>query len=61
MPVVKMFGISPRTALDLRGKVILRHSDFLSEEQLRRQTFRTSSLVTVRMLLPPTFEDKGKG
>lgn len=37
------------------------HSDFLSEDQLRRQTFRTSSPVTVRMLLPPTFEDKGKG
>lgn len=51
----------PETSIDLRGRVILRQADFLSQDKLRSETFRTSSPVTVRMLLPPRFEENGKG
>ena len=51
----------PETSIDLRGRVILRQADFLSQDKLRSETFRTSSPATVRMLLPPRFEENGKG
>src|SRR6266853_4584966 len=51
----------PNTGIDLRGRVILRQPDFLSEDWIRKETFHTSSPVTVRMLLPPKFEENGKG
>ena len=51
----------PITGIDLRGRVILRDPDFLSEDRIRKESFHTSSPVTVRMLLPPKFEENGKG
>jgi len=51
----------PDTAIDLRGRVIVRQPDFLPEDRIRKESFHTSSPVTVRMLLPPKFEENGKG
>jgi len=51
----------PVSAMDLPGRAILRHSDFLSVEQLKRDNFRTNAPIRVRLLLPPSFEQNGKG
>lgn len=48
------------TALDLPGRVILRHADFLSAAGLS-ETFQTSKAIRVHLLLPPWFEQNGKG
>jgi len=50
----------PITALDLPGRVIIRHADFLSAEKLN-ETFYTTQSVRVHLLLPPWFEQNGKG
>jgi hypothetical protein len=50
----------PLTALDLPGRVIIRHSDFLSADKLK-EPFYTTRPVRVRLLLPPRFEENGKG
>jgi hypothetical protein len=48
------------TAMDLPGRVILRHADFLPPSGLT-ETFRTSKPIRVHLLLPPWFEQNGKG
>lgn len=50
----------PFTAMDLPGRAILRHADFLSAQHLQ-ETFRTSKPIRVHLLLPPWFEENGKG
>jgi hypothetical protein len=48
------------TAMDLPGRAILRHADFLPAEGLH-QRFRTTKAIRVHLLLPPWFEENGKG
>ncbi|HEX6823779.1 MAG TPA: hypothetical protein VF123_17100 [Candidatus Sulfotelmatobacter sp.] len=48
------------TAMDLPGRAILQHADFLPVDALKR-TFRTSKPMRVHLLLPPWFEQNGKG
>jgi len=50
----------PFTAMDLPGRVILRHADFLPTDKLI-ENFQTSKPVRVHLLLPPWFEQNGKG
>lgn len=50
----------PYTAMDLPGRVILRHADFLPIAALK-DSFHTSRAVRVHLLLPPWFEQNGKG
>jgi hypothetical protein len=51
----------PITALDLPGRALIRHADFIDPSQLRKETFRTSSPLRVRLVLPKSFEENGKG
>jgi hypothetical protein len=48
------------TAMDLPGRAILRHADFLPADALK-QRFRTTKAIRVHVLLPPWFEENGKG
>jgi hypothetical protein len=50
----------PISALDLPGRAIIRHADFLSPDELRRDRFCTNRPVRMRLLLPPSFEQNGK-
>lgn len=50
----------PFTAMDLPGRVILRHADFLSPAGLS-ESFHSSKPIRVHLLLPPWFEQNGKG
>jgi len=52
------------SALDLPGRAIVSHADFyggLQDAILQHQDFHTSIPLRVRVLLPPSFEDNGKG
>jgi hypothetical protein len=51
----------PMTALDLKGRAIVVHADFTDVDQLRRYRFVTSRPLRVHVLLPPRFEENGKG
>ncbi len=54
----------PLAALDLPGRAIVTHADFyggLQDAILQHQDFHTSIPLRVRVLLPPSFEDNGKG
>ncbi|WP_333411355.1 hypothetical protein [Microcoleus sp. F10-B6] len=54
----------PVAALDLPGRAIITHADFyggLQDTNLHRQAFYTSIPLRVHVLLPPRFEDNGKG
>lgn len=51
----------PIAALDLGERAIIEPADFKSLEQLRTITYLTNSPVRVHVLLPPHFEDDGKG
>src|SRR5205814_8767877 len=51
----------PITALDLPGRALIRHADFIDSSQLRKETFRTSRPLRVRLVLPKSFEENGKG
>jgi hypothetical protein len=51
----------PMTSLDLRGRAIVRHADFMTVEALRRDRFVAAGPLRVRALLPPRFEANGKG
>jgi hypothetical protein len=51
----------PMTSLDLRGRAIVRHADFMPIADLRRDRFITSRPLRVHVLLPPRFEANGKG
>ena len=53
--------VDPLTALDLPGRIIVRHADFIDLALLRRDLFLTTRLVRVHVVLPPRFEDNGKG
>jgi hypothetical protein len=53
--------VDPLTALDLPGRAVVRHADFIELALLRRDRFLTSRRMRVHMLLPPRFEDSGKG
>lgn len=48
------------TAMDLPGRAILQHADFLPVARLN-QTFQTSKPLRIHLLLPPWFEQNGKG
>ena len=50
----------PITALDVRGKVIIRHADFVAAEALR-QKFVSSKPLSVHVIMPARFEQNGKG
>ena len=52
--------VEPLTALDLPGRSIIRHADFVALGALRRDRFATSRRIRVHALLPPRFEDNGK-
>jgi hypothetical protein len=51
----------PMSALDLKGRAIIRDADFLKLDQLRRDRFRTTRAARIHVLLPPRFEANGKG
>jgi hypothetical protein len=51
----------PLTALDLPGRAIVRHADFIPLPTLRGERFLSSSAMRVRVLLPARFEENGKG
>jgi hypothetical protein len=51
----------PISALDLPGRVVIRHADFLDPEQLRRDSYRSSRPVGIRLVIPAEFERNGKG
>ncbi len=51
----------PVTALDVPGRALIRHADFLTLPQIRAETFRSGSALGVRLLLPASFEENGKG
>jgi hypothetical protein len=53
--------VEPLTALDLPGRAVVRHADFIELAVLRRDRFLTSQRMRVHVLLPPRFEDNGKG
>jgi hypothetical protein len=53
--------VEPLTALDLPGRAIVRHADFIDIAVLRRDRFVTSRRMRVHVLLPPRFENNGKG
>ena len=53
--------VDPLTALDLPGRMIVRHADFIELAQLRHDRFLTSRRMRVHVVLPPRFEDNGKG
>src|SRR5712691_8682902 len=50
----------PISALDLPGRMLIRHADFIDPEKLRQDTFRSSHPVRVRVVLPASFEKSGK-
>jgi hypothetical protein len=50
----------PITALDLPGRVIVRHADFTDAEILRKEKFASTRPVRVRVVLPQNFESNGK-
>jgi len=53
--------IEPLTALDLPGRALIRHADFIELAILQRERFFTSGRLHVHVLLPPRFEQNGKG
>jgi hypothetical protein len=50
----------PLTAMDLPGRAIMQHADFLPLAQLN-QTFLASKPLRIHLLLPPWFEQNDKG
>jgi hypothetical protein len=53
--------VDPLTALDLPGRAIVRHADFIDPALLGRDRFLTSRRMRVHVVLPPRFEESGKG
>jgi hypothetical protein len=53
--------VEPLTALDLPGRAIVRHADFIDLALLGRDRFLTSRRMRVHVVLPPRFEENGKG
>jgi hypothetical protein len=51
----------PVSTLDLPGRAIVRHADFLPLAELRGEQFVASCRMRVHALLPPRFEANGKG
>jgi hypothetical protein len=51
----------PLTGLDLPGRSILGDADYTPVDVLRRERFVTSRRMRVHVLLPPRFEQNGKG
>ncbi len=52
----------PLSALDLRGRTLMVHADFVAVDELRKYRFlATSRPVRVHVLLPQRFEINGKG
>jgi hypothetical protein len=51
----------PLTALDLPGRAIVRNADFAPLDLLRRDRFVSSRAIRIHALLPPRFEENGKG
>jgi hypothetical protein len=50
----------PVSALEFNGRVVIRHADFMDAAELRREAFRTTKPVRVRLVLPANFEANGK-
>ena len=48
------------TALDVPGRTIIRTADFLSFDELRKETYRSSVPIRINLLLPAFFEKNGK-
>jgi hypothetical protein len=55
------YAIDPSTSLDLPGRVLIEHADFLDLEWLRRFHYQTSQPLVMHVLLPRRFEAEGKG
>jgi hypothetical protein len=53
--------VEPMTMLDVPGRSIVRHADFVTAATLGSERFLTSRSIRVHALLPPRFEDNGKG
>jgi hypothetical protein len=51
----------PMSALDLKGRAIIRDADFLEVDKLRLDSFHTTRAIRVHVLLPPRFESNSKG
>ena len=50
----------PVSAMEFSGRVVIRHADFMDAGELRREVFRTSKPLRVRLVLPASFEKNGK-
>jgi hypothetical protein len=51
----------PISALNIPGRTIVRAADFMTTEELKRDSFLTSAPLRMRVLLPAKFENDGKG
>jgi hypothetical protein len=51
----------PATALDFDGRVLAVDADFLSIDRLAGLHFSTTAPVRLTVLMPPRFENEGKG
>jgi hypothetical protein len=52
----------PLSTLDLPGRALMVHADFIALDELRKYRFQTTSrALRVHVLLPPRFETNGKG
>lgn len=51
----------PMTALDIPGRQIICFADFYQRTELEKMSYRSSASRRIRMLLPPRFEENGKG
>lgn len=52
----------PLSSLDLPGRVLMVHADFIALDELRKYRFQTRSRpLRIHVLLPPRFETNGKG
>jgi len=51
----------PNSALDLEGRAIIVHADMMPLETLASASYSASRPIRVFALLPPHFEDNGKG
>jgi hypothetical protein len=55
------YAIDPSTSLDLPGRVLIAHADFLDLDWLQKLHYQTTQPLVMHVLLPGRFEREGKG
>lgn len=56
-----LYVTDPISALDLPGRVIIRHADFTDFDVLQKDTFISPTPIRIHLVLPSDFELNGKG